>query len=235
MGSYFDKQSKQCKWVGEGNYNCDTILGKTTSSSESTSDTDKKDDEDKDDEPSTVSTTEKENLNSNKQKIFYDLSSAKLQPDTVIPPDLYTCLPDVKENTEVDSDYIKCYSCEDTGRCQNATVIPCYLKTQKCYTKGLFNSNTNQMVAFSKGCASKTDLESFLSELTEEQINPTKKNGHQTNCVRRTKGTKVCYDLCESNMCNAKHDFASDATRLLVNLRSMFLILLAAAVASWCS
>lgn len=27
-GSYFDPSGGQCKWVGQGNFNCDTILGK---------------------------------------------------------------------------------------------------------------------------------------------------------------------------------------------------------------
>ena len=222
-GSYFDKVGKQCKWVGEGNYNCDTILGKSSEDGDGEAkDSGLNDKEDKDSEQTAVPVAENDNLSSNKQKIFYEIQASKLQADTFITSDLYTCTSNKGENNEMDSDYIKCYSCEDTNakQCQssNSTVIPCYLKAQKCYTKALYNAN-NQLISFSKGCASKIDLESFLSEIgddkgDQEEKEKKRKNNRQTNCIKRSNSKRVCYDLCETNLCNAKHDFTSVASRV---------------------
>ncbi len=233
VGSYFDKLAKQCRWVGENGLNCESILSDDDSDDNNNSKPVKKTmteapdaEEGETTQHHAKSTTETDNLNTNKQKIFYDLTPSKLQSDTFITPDLYTCTAEKKENFEQDADYIKCYACENSNapNCQsaNATVIPCYLKTQKCYTKALYNNN-NVLISFSKGCASKADLDSFLAEIGAEEEHPFKKSKHQASCVRKTKTTKLCYDLCQTNLCNAKHDFSSFSLRVLANRSLVFL------------
>jgi hypothetical protein len=101
VGSYFDEESgAQCKWVGEGNYDCDKILGKDKKGEDDVKKEDKDDENEEDDDyedeataATTITTTERSGGNDqtkmNPQKIFY--TSNKKRSETMIPESLYTC------------------------------------------------------------------------------------------------------------------------------------------------
>ena len=250
-GSYFDPKGGQCKWVGQGNYNCDTILGKDAESeSESGGKKSKKDDEDDattkspggeepsssgggaDGESSPSSLSGTDGIK-NRQKIFYELSATNSKQqsalaDGIIPPSLYTCKAEVSVEYESNSDYVKCYSCEadakSIAKCQetpnaNSTlVIWCYAKTQKCFSKALYNtSNKNEIISFTRGCTSVSDMASSTATgadsadtgTTTTKAPPAAGSTPLSNCVQRSSTTKACYIMCDKNLCNTHDDLKS--------------------------
>ena len=245
-GSYFDPKGGQCKWVGQGNYNCDTILGKDAD--ESGGQKSKKDEEDEttkspESEPSSSSDGESSSLSGtdgikNRQKIFYELSATNSKQqsalaDGIIPPNLYTCKAEVSVEYESNSDYVKCYSCEadskSIAKCQetpnaNSTlVIWCYAKTQKCFSKALYNtSNKNEIISFTRGCTSVSDMASSTSAesnsdtaaaTTTTTTNAPAGSAPLSNCVQRSSSTKACYIMCDKNLCNTHDDLKSGASK----------------------
>jgi hypothetical protein len=226
VGSYFDQKGGQCKWVGQGNYDCNVILGKEDDSkSESKTESAKSGDSDSDGGESI-----KTGIYGikNRQKIFYDIqaSNSKQQPDSMIPPNLYTCPAELNVDYESNADYIKCYSCESdaknlqkckgTPNSDSTLVIWCYAKTQKCYSKEVHNTKNEEVISFSRGCASLSDLESGDSSATTTTSSPPSSDSGNatkviTNCVQKSNSTKSCYTVCDTHLCNTVTEIKSAA------------------------
>ncbi len=237
-GSYFDKSGKQCKWVGEGNYNCDNILGKSSGDDSDTNDGGENPKPEKSKSENAQDSDIVDDSEFPTSKKWFDLKNAKLIPETVIPPEQYTCKAPKNENIEQDIDYLKCFSCEDGGKCSqysnNATssTSSCDSKTHKCYSKALYNAN-NQMVSFTKGCAAIRDLEQLLNQDFSQQSGADQSNDFESSqqkkkkqvmCVKKNKNMKVCYDVCDTNYCNARYDFQLSSSNLIqINKMTIFL------------
>jgi hypothetical protein len=244
-GSYFDKAGGQCKWVGVGNYKCEDILEKT--------DGDKKDDVERD----TESKSEKESNDEkdgnsekddtdvkNRQKIFYEVHASKQLADTIIPPNLYTCSADLNAANDGSSsgDFIKCFSCDANSNLKNipkckskpstdtTNVISCNSKTQKCFSKSLFNvSNKNELIAFSRGCASLKDLESTASNEKNDASESADSDSSEEStkrCIQRTNTTKICFVVCNSHLCNNVEEIKPNGGFMLNGTRINIIFLL---------
>lgn len=242
-GSYFDQAGGQCKWVGVGNFKCEDILGK--------SDGEKKEDVERDTESKTESKDEKDGNSENgdtdvknRQKIFYEVQASKQLADTIIPPSLYTCPADINAANDGASsgDYIKCFSCDANSnlknipKCKNkpstetTNVISCNSKTQKCFSKSLFNvSNKNELIAFSRGCASLKDLESTASNEKNEAAESADSGSNEEDakrCIQRTNTTKICFVVCNSHLCNNVEDIKPNGSLKLNGTRITIIFLL---------
>lgn len=235
-GSYFDPSGGQCKWVGQGNFNCDDISGKG-----SDSDTDKENPSTK----STKSDSEKTETKT-KKKSSSELSVDNKQADTFIPAELYTCKAEPVV-IESNADNIKCYSCEADSRninkCKSAPssdsiVINCASKKQKCFSKAVFSAK-NELVSFSRGCASQSDLESsglsgsaspLSSVLTTAVPNDPRgsssSSSSSSNCVAKPNSTKACYEICDKNLCNTQSELKSLASKLAGTMNSIVYIVI---------
>ena len=226
-GSYFDQVGGQCKWVGVGNYKCEDILG--------TSESNKKED-DKDEnklEPineSEIVSADKDGVQ-NRQKIFYEIQASKQLSDTIIPPNLYTCpAENVGNDASNNGDLIKCFSCDANSNLKNinkckrtpnkdsVNIISCNSKNQKCYSKSLFNTtNKNELIAFSRGCASLKDLEQTLNDNENTNIETLDNNEEEniTRCIQRTNTTKTCFIVCNKQLCNTVEEIKSNFSNSL--------------------
>ena len=217
-GSYFDQQGGQCKWVGVGNYNCDTILGKDKETEEKSSDAkpDKEDDSESSSAPGSLSL-------SNRQKIFYELTATNMKQisDTIMPADQWTCSAVDSVEYESNSDYIKCFSCDaDSKNLKNCkstpgestSVVWCNSKLQKCYSKALYNtSKKEEIISFSRGCASLSDLENSHEVTVPTSSADSESEGTKTKCVQKANTTKSCFTLCNTHLCNVVTDIKSGA------------------------
>ena len=187
----------------------------------------------------------------NRQKIFYQLSarnsdSSSSSDDSIIPPNLYTCPAEVSVDFENNADYIKCYSCESDaksiGKCKqkpsaNETlVIWCYSKTQKCFTKGVYNTtNKNELVMFSRGCATVSDMENgggdsaesaSATTTTTTTTKATKTGGAAAPvCSQKSSTTKTCHVMCDKHLCNTEEDLLSSGQRNNLKKSTLFFYL----------
>ena len=254
VGSYFDTKLGSCKWVGVGNFDCATILGESGEGGDKPAQ--KKKDDKAEEETESDSTATGTDTVRNRQKIFYEGTSDKQSSpfgdlaDSIMPRNLYTCKADQKIEFDSLTDYVKCYSCESEGKdiekCKteptdSSSIIWCYQRTQSCYSKQLLNTTTTEIVSFSRGCASLTDLEAALQSSTDGSQPLTtlaaarggsaRSNGTKTvtNCVFRKDKPKTCYVICDSNLCNNVTDIKSNANRaynyyfiLLVSLTLLY-------------
>lgn len=236
VGSYFDPAANSCKWVG-GSLNCASLVGEGEEEDKPTKT--KKDDKKPVDEESESDNTQSSGTEGtrNRQKIFYDGTSDKQTSpfgengDTIMPRNLYTCKADLKLEFDSLADYVKCYSCESDAKnidkCKNApddgtSVIWCYQRTQSCYSKSIQNTTTNELISFSRGCASLSDLDAALSNTNDGEQHTTAANrvnnprsnttNTVTNCIVRPNKSKTCYAICDTNLCNNVTDIKSSAT-----------------------
>jgi hypothetical protein len=248
-GSYFDQKGGQCKWVGVGNFNCDQILGKDENK-------DKEKEEDKKESESTDSAkTDEENGDSsgssgkdnvrNRQKIFYDVNASKQESDSIIPPNLYTCSAELTVEYETNSDYIKCYACDadakSLSKCKNTpntdsnVVVWCNSKAQKCYSKAVYNTtnkNNEEIISYSRGCASLTDLQSSgdqsdsSSKTTTKEPSNANKTPNNLTCIQRTNVTKTCFVVCDSHLCNTVTDIKASSSSLTGSSKLLIILIL---------
>ena len=206
LGSYFDRTLNQCKWVGEGNYNCDEILGKPSNEVE-------------------VKTTNDTTKSKNRQRIFFEKDGVvnKEIEETIIPASSYTCPADSSDSSE----FVKCFTCESDARsipkCKNApggssTVTRCNSKNKKCFSKSVYDSR-DVLVSFQRGCASLAELEGNLLEANSNEPRST------SNCVRNPNGTKSCYVYCTSSLCNTVTDIrATNNALTTTNSKCLFIV-----------
>jgi hypothetical protein len=163
----------------------------------------------------------------NRQKIFYELQAinSKQISDSIIPPDQYTCLAEPDINYETNSDYIKCYSCDseskNINKCKNTpdsdsnSIIWCNSKNQKCFTKAIFNtSKHNEIISFSRGCASMSDLESSNTDSADSPSKKGNKTETDQTCIKKSNSTKACFVVCETHLCNTISDLKSSGKNL---------------------
>lgn len=196
-GSYFDESGGQCKWVGQNNFDCEKILGKSS------------DDNKKSSEKST-----------SKNEIF-----GQPDPDTIVPPDEYTCKAEPPPSID-NSNNLKCFSCEAEGknanRCKRVPVddssaITCDSKKEKCFSKAVFNTKSKELVSFSRGCGTLSDLEPTGTE--------SENKGNGPNCYMKPNSmTRVCYELCAKNMCNMQTDLRSEAVKKAGTINYVFIV-----------
>jgi len=163
----------------------------------------------------------------NRQKIFYELQAinSKQISDSIIPPDQYTCMAEPDINYETNSDYIKCYSCEseskNINKCKNTpdtdsnSIIWCNSKNQKCFTKALYNtSKHNEIISFSRGCASMSDLEASSSDSSDTASKKGNKTSSDLTCTKKPNSSKACFVVCDTHLCNTISDLKSSGKNL---------------------
>jgi hypothetical protein len=191
-GSYFDRALGQCKWVGDGNYDCKEILEKNAEIENAIN--------------GKIDKTETNDLNS-------------AEP-SVIPESKYTCRTDTdEEDYESNPDYAKCFTCEaeidNPEKCnskpnnQTSDTVWCNIRNKKCFSKAVFKKSTNQLESFSRGCAS-------VNELSKNKITQTVTNNRAV-CIRDSGKSKTCFVLCDSSMCNSITEIKSAAFRMNLN------------------
>jgi len=200
-GSYFDKAMGQCKWVGEGNFDCETILAQNAEIDGETNTKTKDKSSDSDDGSSDPS---------------------------IIPESKYTCRSEAAEdeNYESNSDYAKCYSCDaetdNPQKCNNkpdnqtTETVWCNIKKMKCFSRAIYKKSNNQLESFSRGCASVTELSKSKS---------TSVGNNRAVCVRENSKMKTCFVVCDTNLCNSITEIKSAALKLTFNPYFIFLIL----------
>lgn len=196
-GSYFDKAASQCKWVGEGNYDCKDILAQNKEQDGVKTKNDKNDSED----------------NSNSEP-------------SIVPESKYTCRADTEEDYESNPDYIKCFSCEAevdnpqkcNGRPDNQTseTVWCNTRQKRCFSKAVYKKANNALESFSRGCAS-------VGELSKNKASGTLGN-NRAACVRDGK-TKSCFVMCDSNYCNTITEIKSGSVRSTSTINKLILVL----------
>lgn len=197
-GSYFDESGGQCKWVGQNNFDCEKILSKSSD-----------DDNNKSTEKST-----------SKNEIF-----GQPDPDTVVPAEEYTCTAQPPPPIDT-SNNLKCFSCEAEGRNANrckrvpvddSSVITCDSRKEKCFSKAVFNTKSKELVSFSRGCGTLSDLEPTGTE--------SENKGNGPNCYMKPNSmTRVCYELCDKSMCNMQTDLRSEAVKKAGTINYVFLV-----------
>jgi hypothetical protein len=247
-GSYFDPKGGQCKWVGVGNFNCDQILDKDQTKEE------KKEEEKKENESTDTAKIDDDNGDNsgtsgtdtvrNRQKIFYDVSSK--ESDSIIPPNLYTCSAELTVDYESNSDFIKCYACDadvkSLSKCKNTpntdshVVVWCNSKAQKCYSKAIYNTtnkNNEEIISYSRGCASLTDLQSSGDQsdsssktTTKEPSSSNSKSPNNLTCIQRTNVTKTCFVVCDSHLCNTVTEIKASTSSLTGSSKLLIILIL---------
>jgi hypothetical protein len=245
-GSYFEIKSSSCKWVGIGNFDCATANGDSDTGDS------KPAPKKKDESPAAAETGESgatvatgTDTVRNRQKIFYEGGDKQSSPfgdlaDSIMPRNLYTCKADQRVELDSYTDYVKCYSCDSDAKnldkCKVVTndasaIIWCYQRTQSCYTKQLQNTTNNEIISFSRGCASLSDLDAALSTSGVAHTTvPSRVNGPRSNvttsvqnCMNRNNKTKTCYVICDTNLCNNVTEIKSNANiNLILNFNYMF-------------
>lgn len=191
----------QCKWVGEGNFDCTDILAQNAEA----------------DGGANKSKNEKS-----------DTDEANSEP-SIIPESKYTCKADKEDDYETNPDYAKCFSCEaeidNPQKCsskpdnQSSESVWCNIKNKKCFSRAVYKKSTNVLESFSRGCAS-------ASELSKNKISQSVSVGiNRPACVRDGK-TKSCFVLCDSNFCNTITEIKSNSFKSTSNINNIIVLLI---------
>jgi hypothetical protein len=147
--------------------------------------------------------------------------------DTIIPPDLYTCRAEPEVPFDQNPDYIKCFSCESesktSNKCKNppkndsSMVTWCNSKNQKCFSKALYKESgkKSELISFSRGCASLSDLDVKTDESSDAKV----------NCIKKPNSTQACYETCEKSFCNTISEFkSSSANSNIAGTTKLFIV-----------
>ena len=191
-GSYFDKAMGQCKWVGEGNFDCVEILAQNA---------------------------EIDGAKATKNEKSGDAEDMSSEP-SIVPESKYTCRADSDDGSSDESnpDNAKCFACEaevdNPQKCngkpdnQTAETVLCNIKTKKCFSRAVYKKSNNQLESFSRGCAS-------IADLSKNKIAQTSSVGNnRAVCIRDSSKLKTCFVVCESNLCNTITEIKSAALTL---------------------
>ena len=146
---------------------------------------------------------------------------------SLMPASLYTCksAPDYSKNP----DYIKCYACNtlngnaNLSDCQlqpnNSSKLVnswCNIKTHQCFSKAVYNSTTNELIEFSRGCGLNKDV--GLNVTVEAR----------DACTQHSNATDSCILLCNSHLCNSESELkpviVPTSSSTLTTANYMFLI-----------
>lgn len=150
-------------------------------------------------------------------------SNSKQVSDTIIPEDQYTCKAPEEPEPDNSADFIKCFSCEGEGKsaskCKAApnndtsTTIRCNSKSQKCYTKALYNQAKNgELTSFTRGCASVSDLEPESASSKADKI-----ENDKVSCQKKSGNVNSCIQVCESSLCNTISELKSKANKNILS------------------
>ena len=190
----------QCKWVGEGNFDCKEILDLNAEIDSA--------------------------KNKNEKGDSSDDSSAD---PPIVPESKYTCRADTEEDYESNPDYVKCFTCDaeidNPQKCngkpdnQTSETVWCNMKQKRCFSKAVYKKSSNALESFSRGCAS-------INELSKNKASSnTPLGNNRAACVRDGK-SKSCFVMCDSNYCNTITEIKSGSSRLISDVEKLFLLLI---------